>query len=154
MRNGRRYTYLVVLCRTDKFNQANRHNARGPLQWRKPAIPSSADGSSSLSGHLKQKSKTLKQVLYVPNSQMESAAALFRTANLNLAAYLVASNRLALDHVEPHVKHSEFYFRDSDGVGPSIAAEFITKDLKSLRQVASRGARILAERDAAGRRQP
>lgn len=58
------------------------------------------------------------------------AAALFRTANLNLACYLVASNRLTLDHVEPRVKHSEFFFCDPGGLGPSIAAEFETKDLK------------------------
>jgi len=57
-------------------------------------------------------------------------AALFRTANLNLAAYLVASNRLEFDHVEPHSKHSEFYFQDPNTDGPSIAAEFVTKDLK------------------------
>jgi hypothetical protein len=55
---------------------------------------------------------------------------LFRHANLNLAAYLVASGRLALDHVEPRAPHSEFIFRDPDGIGPSIAAEFVTKDLK------------------------
>ena len=55
---------------------------------------------------------------------------LFRTANLNLAAYLVASRRLALDHVEPHVKHSEFFFHDDEKLGPSIATEFVTKDLK------------------------
>ena len=45
-------------------------------------------------------------------SRPAKVAALFRTANLNLAAYLVASNRLVLDHVEPHAKHSEFLFRD------------------------------------------
>jgi|SRR5579863_560967 len=59
-----------------------------------------------------------------------AVAALFRTANLNLAAYLVASSRLPLDHVEARAKHSEFFFRDDEGVGPSIAAEFVTKDLK------------------------
>jgi hypothetical protein len=57
-------------------------------------------------------------------------AALFRTANLNLAAYLVASNRLALDHVEPHAKHSEFVFHDPEHIGSAVAAQFITKDLK------------------------
>jgi hypothetical protein len=63
-------------------------------------------------------------------SRPAKVEALFRTANLNLAAYLVASNRLALDHVEPHAKHSEFFFCDDEGVGPSIAAEFVRKDLK------------------------
>jgi hypothetical protein len=63
-------------------------------------------------------------------SRVETATALFRTANLNLAAYLVASCRLTLDHVEPHTKHSEFYFRDPEGAGAAIAAEFVTKDLK------------------------
>jgi len=63
-------------------------------------------------------------------SRVETAAALFRTVNLNLAAYLVASARLTLDHVEPHAKHSEFFFRDPEGVGAAIAAEFVTKDLK------------------------
>jgi hypothetical protein len=62
--------------------------------------------------------------------KVETATALFRTANLNLAAYLVASGRLTLDHVEPHTKHSEFFFRDPEGTGAAIAAEFVTKDLK------------------------
>jgi hypothetical protein len=62
--------------------------------------------------------------------KVETAAVLYRTANLNLASYLVASNRLVLDHVEARVRHSEFFFRDPEGVGPAIAAEFATKDLK------------------------
>jgi hypothetical protein len=65
------------------------------------------------------------------SSKVETAAAaLYRTANLNLASYLVASGRLTLDHVEAHVRHSEFFFRDPEGLGPAIAAEFATKDLK------------------------
>ena len=62
--------------------------------------------------------------------KVEAVTALFRTANLNLAAYLVASNRLALDHVEPHARHSEFFFRDPEGIGSDIATEFVTRDLK------------------------
>ena len=54
-------------------------------------------------------------------SRPAKVAALFRTANLNLAAYLVASNRLVLDHVEPHAKHSEFLFRDDEGRASAIA---------------------------------
>lgn len=55
---------------------------------------------------------------------------LFRTANLNLASYLVASQRLALDHVEARPRHSEFLFHDPDNLGPAIAMEFQVKDLK------------------------
>lgn len=58
------------------------------------------------------------------------AVQLFRTANLNLAAYLVASQRLVLDHVEPRPRHSEFLFRDPENLGPTIATEFQVKDLK------------------------
>jgi hypothetical protein len=70
----------------------------------------------------------------MPRSLKEEAArnspGLFHTANLNLAAYLVASNRLALDHIEPHAKHSEFVFLDPECIGATVAAEFITKDPK------------------------
>lgn len=56
--------------------------------------------------------------------------ALYRTANINLAAYLVASGRLTLDHIEPATRHSEFFFRDPEGIGSDIADEYITEDLK------------------------
>jgi hypothetical protein len=64
-------------------------------------------------------------------SRPEKVAALFRTTNLNLAAYLIASNRLTLDHVEPGAGHSEFLFLDEEGKAAAIAAEFFTKDLKA-----------------------
>jgi hypothetical protein len=73
-------------------------------------------------------------------------AALFRTANLNLASYLVASNRLALDHVEPNASHSEFFFLDPENRGPAIAVEFVTKDLKvSVKLLFDARARLLNE---------
>jgi hypothetical protein len=55
---------------------------------------------------------------------------LYRTANLNFATYLHATGRLVLDHVEPHQKYSEFYFRDPGKVGPSLWTEYCTKDLQ------------------------
>lgn len=74
------------------------------------------------------------------------AVPLFRTANLNLAAYLVASQRLTLDHVEARPRHSEFYFRDPENLGPAIATEFQVKDLKvSARLLLEARASLLSE---------
>lgn len=71
---------------------------------------------------------------------------LFRTANLSLASYLVASNRMTLDHVEAHAKFSEFFFRDPDNCGQSIANEFATRDLKiSARLILESRATLLNE---------
>jgi hypothetical protein len=67
---------------------------------------------------------------------------LFRTSNLNLACYLVASRRLTLHHVEGHAKFSEFFFYDPEGCGLSLATEFATRDLKI-------SARLLLETRAA-----
>lgn len=54
----------------------------------------------------------------------------FRTPNLNFAAYLQASGRLAFEHVESHSPWSQFVFRDPENLGPTIANEFYTQDLK------------------------
>ena len=67
----------------------------------------------------------------MPRSKAKAdGTALFRTANLNLAAYLVASTRLVFHHAEPYAKHSEFFFHDPESLGPVIAAEFVTQDLQ------------------------
>jgi hypothetical protein len=55
---------------------------------------------------------------------------LYRTANLNFATYLCATGRLTFDHVKPHEKYSEFYFRDPEEAGSSIWTEYCTKDLQ------------------------
>ena len=68
--------------------------------------------------------------------------AMFRTANLNLACYLVASNRMTLHHVEARAKFSEFFFLDPENCGSSIATEFVTRDVKV-------SARLLLETRAA-----
>jgi hypothetical protein len=55
--------------------------------------------------------------------------ALYRTANLNFATYLYATQRLAYDHTEAHDRHSEFFFRDPEGRGAAMWIEYCTKDL-------------------------
>lgn len=66
-----------------------------------------------------------------PVPRREVVSNLFRTTNLNLAAYLVATNRLSLDHVQARPNsHSEFYFRDPDDQGVAIQQEFFTKDVQ------------------------
>ena len=59
-----------------------------------------------------------------------STVALYKTANLNFATYLCATGRLTFDHVEPHDRHSEFFFRDPQEEGPSLWTEYCTKDLQ------------------------
>jgi hypothetical protein len=69
----------------------------------------------------------------------------YRTSNLNLAAYLVASHRLVLHHVAPAAV-AEFFFLDPDGLGPAIAEEYATKNLKvSARLLLDARARLLNE---------
>jgi hypothetical protein len=75
-------------------------------------------------------------------TQRAAEQVLFRTSNLNLACYLVASNRMTLHHVEGHAKFSEFFFCDPDNCGLAIATEFAKRDLKV-------SARLLLETRAA-----
>jgi hypothetical protein len=58
------------------------------------------------------------------------AEGLFRTTNLNFAAYLVASARLKFVQVEARPRYSDFYFDDPRGEGPSIESEYRLRDLK------------------------
>lgn len=63
---------------------------------------------------------------------------LYKTTNLNFAAYLIAAGRLVFAHAMAHARHSEFYFRDPQNIGPQLLAEYLTKDVQV-------GARLLLE---------
>jgi len=66
-----------------------------------------------------------------PTASVDTRAdgGLYKTANLNFAAYLCASGRLAFDHAEPREHHSEFYFRDPEQIGSALWTEYCTRDL-------------------------
>ena len=40
---------------------------------------------------------------------------LYETTDIDFGAYLLATNQLVLDHIEPRANHSVLYFRDPTG---------------------------------------
>jgi hypothetical protein len=63
----------------------------------------------------------------------------YKTADVNLAAYLYATKRLSYDHIELHQNQPEFFFQDSYRRAASLCAEYYRRDfrvsLKLIRQV-------------------